>query len=177
MKYKMIFAGSGGQGNLLVGQIIAYAAMHEGKEVTYLPSYGPEMRGGTANCTVVVSDKSIACPIVNEADMILAMNLPSLDKFENTVVPGGHLFINSSTVGKSSDRSDINVHDIAANDIAKELGNEKCANIVILGAIVNATKVVSKESVEYILEHKAFTGAKAKLLPINLEALHVYLKD
>ena len=93
MKQKMFFAGSGGQGTLAIGQMIAKAAMDEGKEVTWLPSYGPEMRGGTANCTVVVSDKPIACPLINEADLLVVMNLPSLLKFESLVAPGGLLII------------------------------------------------------------------------------------
>ena len=173
MKSKMFFAGSGGQGMLAIGQMIAKAAMNEGKEVTWLPSYGPEMRGGTANCTVVVSDKPIACPLINDADVLVVMNLPSLLKFESMVVPGGLLIINSSMVAEKASRSDIRVVEIPANDMAMELGSDKAANMIILGAILKETGVVSRETVQEEMRHM-FSGRKEKFLPMNLAALDMY---
>ena len=173
MKQKMFFAGSGGQGTLAIGQMIAKAAMDEGKEVTWLPSYGPEMRGGTANCTVVVSDKPISCPLINDADVLVVMNLPSLLKFEQMVVPGGLLIINSSVVTGKATRSDIRVLEIPANAMALELGNDKAANMVILGAILKETGVVDKETVREEMRHM-FSGRKEKFLPLNLAALDLY---
>ena len=176
MKSKLFFAGSGGQGTLAIGQMIAKAAMEEGKEVTWLPSYGPEMRGGTANCTVVVSDKAIACPLINEADVLVVMNLPSLLKFESMVVPGGLLIINSSIVTEKATRSDIRVLEVPAVEMAQKLGNEKAANMVILGAILEETGVVSKDTVREEMRHM-FSGRKEKFLPMNLAALDVYSKE
>lgn len=167
---KLFFAGSGGQGILLMGQMITYAAMLEDKSSTFLPSYGPEMRGGTANCTVVVSDKPVSCPLIYEADAIVVMNLPSLIKFEPMVKPGGVLLVNSSIIDQPAKRTDIRVVNVPVNEIAKELGNLKVANIVMLGALVRSTNVVSEKSVEAVM-HKTFTGSKAKLIDINMKAL------
>ena len=176
MKTKMFFAGSGGQGTLAIGQMIAKAAMDEGKEVTWLPSYGPEMRGGTANCTVVVSDRPIACPLINDADLLVVMNLPSLLKFESLVVPGGLLIVNSSLVPEKAKRSDIRVLYVPANDKAIELGNDKAANMVMLGAILRETGVVEAESIREEMRHM-FSGRKEKYLPLNLAALDLYLNE
>ena len=173
MKSKMFFAGSGGQGTLAIGQMIAKAAMDEGKEVTWLPSYGPEMRGGTANCTVVVSDKPISCPLINEADVLVVMNLPSLLKFESMVTPGGLLVINSSLVPRKATRTDIRVVEVPANDMAIRLGNDKAANMIVLGAILRETGVVSYETVKEEMK-KMFSGRKEKFLPMNLKALELY---
>ena len=173
MKMKMFFAGSGGQGTLAIGQMIAKAAMQEGKEVTWLPSYGPEMRGGTANCTVVVSDKPIACPLINDADMLVVMNLPSLLKFEPMLTPGGLLIINSSLVPEKAKRTDIRVLEVPANDKALELGNDKAANMVMLGAIIKETGIVEMDTVREELRH-LFSGRKEKFLPMNLAALDLY---
>jgi len=173
MKSKMFFAGSGGQGTLAIGQMIAKAAMDEGKEVTWLPSYGPEMRGGTANCTVVVSDKPISCPLINEADVLVVMNLPSLLKFESMIAPGGLLVINSSLVPQKATRTDIKVIEVPANDMALELGNDKAANMIVLGAILRETGVVKYETVQEEMK-KMFSGRKEKFLPMNLKALELY---
>ena len=176
MKSKMFFAGSGGQGTLAIGMMIAKAAMDEGKEVTWLPSYGPEMRGGTANCTVVVSDKPISCPLINEADMLVVMNLPSLLKFESMVVPGGTLFINSSMVPQKATRTDIKVVEVTANEEAVKLGSDKAANIVMLSAILKETGIVSPDTIREQMK-KMFSGRKEKFLPMNMAALDLYLKD
>ena len=173
MKCRMFFAGSGGQGTLAIGQIIAKAAMEEGREVTWLPSYGPEMRGGTANCTVVVSDQPIRCPLIDEADVLVVMNLPSLLKFEPMVVPNGLLFIYSVLVPQEPKRSDLRVHKIAVNTEAQKLGSDKAANIIMLGAILAETNLVKKETIEYELE-QLFSGRKAKYLDMNRKALHLY---
>lgn len=169
--HKMILSGFGGQGIMLIGQMIAYAGMMEGKEVTWMPSYGPEMRGGTANCTVIISDKEISSPIAAEATAVVAMNLPSLHKFESTVLAGGQLFINTSLIEEKSERTDIDTYYIDANEIARQsLGNEKVANMVMLGAVINKTGIVKQESIEKVME-KLFTGSKAKLIPLNKQAL------
>jgi len=174
MKMKLFFAGSGGQGTLAIGQMIAKAAMEEGKEVTWLPSYGPEMRGGTANCTVVVSDKPISCPLINDADVLVAMNLPSLVKFEPIVVPDGLIIINSSLVNIDSTRTDVRSFKVAANDMAAELGNEKAANMVMLGAILKETKIVEADTIRKEIEHM-FSGRKEKFLDMNMKAFEYYL--
>ena len=176
MKQKMFFAGSGGQGTLAIGQMIAKAAMDEGKEVTWLPSYGPEMRGGTANCTVVVSDKPIACPLINEADLLVVMNLPSLIKFESLVAPGGLLIINSSLVPEEAKRKDIDTIYVPANDEAMRLGNDKAANMVMLGAILRYTNIVEPDTIREQMRHM-FSGRKEKYLPMNLEALDLFLNS
>ncbi|HVI41816.1 MAG TPA: 2-oxoacid:acceptor oxidoreductase family protein [Anaerovoracaceae bacterium] len=168
--HKLIIAGFGGQGVMLIGQMIAYAGMLEGKEVTWMPSYGPEMRGGTANCSVIVSDKRISSPIVTEATAVAVMNLPSLTKFESMIKPGGQLFVNTSLIKEQPSRDDVEIYKIDATEIALNLHNEKASNMVILGAIVNETGMVKLESIEKVME-KLFTGKKAKLLPLNREAL------
>lgn len=168
--HKLIIAGFGGQGVMLIGQMIAYAGMLEGKEVTWMPSYGPEMRGGTANCTVIVSDKKISSPVVTEATAVVAMNLPSMTKFEGTVKQGGQLFVNTSLIKDKPSRDDVEIYNVDANEIAVSLHNDKVSNMVVLGAIVNKTGVVKLESIEKVME-KLFTGKKAKLIPMNKEAL------
>ena len=169
--HKLFFAGSGGQGVLLMGQMIAYAAMMEGKAVTFLPSYGPEMRGGTANCTVVVSDKPISCPLIFEADAVIAMNLPSLTKFESLVKSGGKLFINSTLIDRPATRKDVELVDVPANEIALRLGNGRAANMVMLGELVRRTGVVEEASIEKMLK-KVFSGKKEKLLTLNQQAFY-----
>lgn len=168
--HKLILAGFGGQGVMLMGQLIAYAAMYEGKEVTWMPSYGPEMRGGTANCSVIVSDKRISSPLITEATAVVAMNQPSMAKFENIVMPGGKFFLNTSLIKKLPDRNDLELYQIDANQIAEDLHNEKVSNMVILGAVVRMTGIVSQDSIEKAME-KLFTGNKEILLPLNIIAL------
>ena len=141
-----IFAGFGGQGVLLIGKLVAYAGMDEGRNVSWLPSYGPEMRGGTANCSVVVSDDPIASPVLSMADCVIAMNTPSLDKFEANVLPGGKLFINSSIIDRKAVRDDITVVYCDANGIAESIGNPKGANVAILGATLAKAPVTSVDS-------------------------------
>ena len=167
-----IFAGFGGQGVLLIGKLVAYAGMDEGRNVSWLPSYGPEMRGGTANCSVVVSDDPIASPVLSMADCVIAMNTPSLDKFEANVLPGGKLFINSSIIDKKATRTDIDVYYVPCNDIADQLGNPKVINMAMLGAYLEATKVVGVESVLQALLH-SLGEKKAHLIPLNRQAIEM----
>ena len=160
---KLFFAGSGGQGVLTMGQMLTYAAMYAELNTTWLPSYGPEMRGGTANCTVVISpDKPVSCPLIYEADDVVVMNLPSLTKFESLVKPGGNLFVNTSLIDQKPTRTDINVYEVPCNDIALQLGNARTANMVMLGALVEVSKVVPVDMVYKIME-KTFSGRKAAL--------------
>ena len=171
---KLFFAGSGGQGVLTMGQMLTYAAMYADMNATWLPSYGPEMRGGTANCTVVSSpEKPVSCPLIYEADDVVVMNLPSLTKFESLVKPGGNLFVNTSLIDQKPTRTDINVYEVPANDIAISLGNARTANMVMLGALVEVSRVVPVEMVYKIME-KTFSGRKAHLLDINKTAFHAW---
>ncbi len=169
MTCEIICAGFGGQGVLLMGQIVAYAGMIEGKNVSWLPSYGPEMRGGTANCCVIVSDDPVGSPVVTEADAVIVMNKPSLDKYESVLKPGGTLFINSSLIDKKATRSDVTVHCVPATEIAAQVGNARVANIVMLGAFIASSGIVSKESIIKAVEYVLGQG-KAHLIPVNEKA-------
>lgn len=171
MEERIVIAGFGGQGVMALGQLITYSGMIEDKKVSWLPSYGPEMRGGTANCSVIVSDEAVGSPVVIESTAAIVMNRPSLDKFEDLVVEGGNLLINTSLIERKSDREDINVYYIPANEIANELGNPRVANMVMLGAFLEATKVVSVESVMDQAFTAVFGENRAHLKPINQEAL------
>ena len=171
MKKEVIIAGFGGQGVLFAGQLLSYTAMDEGKEVTWIPSYGPEMRGGTANCTVVISDEEIGSPLVKNPTAVIAMNLPSLEKFEDLVKEGGVLVVNTSMVNREVTREDIKVVNIPANDIAKEIGSERAVNMVLIGALLGNMELLSIEAVEKAL--KAHLPERhQKLLPLNIQALH-----
>jgi 2-oxoglutarate ferredoxin oxidoreductase subunit gamma len=170
MLREMVFAGFGGQGIMTMGTMLATAAMHEGRDVTWLPSYGAEQRGGTANCTVVVSDEPIGSPIVDAPGIVVAMNLPSLDKFGPRTAPGGFLFVNSSLVKKSPERDDLVVYLVPANDLAIRAGSARIANMAMLGAVVARTGVIEMASLEKLLRETAKGKAK-ELLPLNLAAL------
>lgn len=170
MTRKIVMAGFGGQGVMAMGQLISYAGMLEGKHVSWYPSYGPEMRGGAANCSVVVSEELVGSPIIAVADDVIVMNEPSLSMFESHVRPGGNLFINSSLVKKETTRTDINVVKIPVNDIAIDLGNARVANMVMLGAYLKVTELVKVESVIQAFT-KVYGDKKKKLLPINEKAI------
>lgn len=167
---RIIMAGFGGQGIMSMGQLLTYAGMIEGKNVSWLPSYGPEMRGGTANCNVILSDEPVASPIVTDATAVIAMNRPSLDKFESALVKNGILLINSSLIDRKAKRTDIRAFEIPANEIANEIGNSRVANMIMLGAYLELTKAVSLESVTKALK-KVFGPSKGKYIPVNQEAL------
>ena len=171
MENKVICAGFGGQGVMSMGQLLAYARMIEDKHVSWLPSYGPEMRGGTANCGVTVSDEEIGSPIItNDADIAIVMNLPSLIKFEKDVKPGGKIFVNSSLIEKKVERTDIEVYYIDANKLAADIGNIKAANLVMLGAVLKSTPIVDIESILEAFK-KVFGPSKERFIPQNREAL------
>jgi len=169
MQSEVMFAGFGGQGILLIGKILAHAAMEEGFEVAWIPSYGPEMRGGTAYCTVVISDRPIGSPIIKNPLHLVAMNGPSLEKFAPTVKPGGVIFVNSSLIQMRSERDDVDELRVPAVKIAKELGTVKAANIVALSAFVARSKIVSMDTLAKCVE--AEFQKKPKLIPLNLEAV------
>lgn len=170
MEKTFIFAGFGGQGMLLIGKFVAMACMLDGKHVSWLPSYGPEMRGGTANCSVIVSDKDVASPLVDKADVIVAMNLPSLDKFEEHVKPGGLLVINSSIIERKSTRDDITVVYCDANRIAEAVGNPKGANVAILGAMLEKEPIVDIDKMTEAIRIE-LGERKARFLEGNKKAL------
>jgi 2-oxoglutarate ferredoxin oxidoreductase subunit gamma len=179
MLVSTIFSGFGGQGVLSMGTTLATAAMLEGKYVTYLPTYGVEVRGGTANCTVVVSDEEIASPVASEPEFLVAMNQPSFARFQSILQAGGLLCANSSLVNTDSARNDIEILAIPTNELAEGLGTMKVANMVMLGGLIRASNMISYDA---MLENLAaiLGEGKAKLLKLNREALAVgynYAKD
>lgn len=173
MQEEIIISGFGGQGSLFAGQLLAYAAMGQDLHVTWIPSYGPEMRGGKARCTVVVSDEVIGAPLVRRPSAAIVLNIPSMEAFEPAVKPDGVLVVNSSMVPseKESERDDIEVIYAPASDWAKELGTVRLANVICLGALVKATGVVSLEAVEQALDEH-LPERHRDLLDANKEALH-----
>src|SRR5512136_1398815 len=152
MQTEIVFAGFGGQGVLFAGQILAFAGMDSGKEVTWMPSYGPEMRGGTANCTVIIADEEIGSPTVRYPKAAMVFNLPSFDKYEPLVVPGGVLIANQSLVDRDFLRHDLIAIMVPANEVAEEIGSKKLTNMVMLGALLKALPVLSIESVQKTLQ-------------------------
>ena len=170
MTKEFVFAGFGGQGMLLIGKFLAMACMLDGKHVSWLPSYGPEMRGGTANCSVIISDDPVASPIVYEADVVVAMNLPSLDKFEHEVKPGGLLVINSSIIERKSVRDDITVVYCDAMKIAEEVKDHKVANVALLGAMMAKCPIVGIDKMTEAIRIE-LGERKAKFLDGNVRAL------
>ena len=170
MNHEIVMAGFGGQGIMLIGTLLTYAGKEEGKSVSWLPSYGPEMRGGTANCAICISDEAIASPVVVEPTAAVVMNLPSFEKFHRTVVPGGVLIVNSSLIHAENVREDISVYEIPANDEAVALGSDRVANMVCLGALLGATGAVDLETVYKVLP-KVISARHHDLLPLNQRAL------
>lgn len=170
MLQEILIAGFGGQGVMSMGQLIAYAGMIENKQVSWLPSYGPEQRGGTANVSVIVSDEPIGSPVISHPTTAIVLNNPSFEKYEPLVVPGGVLISNSSLIDYKSHRTDITVIEVPASDIANQMGNPKVANSVILGACLEYSKVVSPDSVIESLK-KVLSSQKQHLIPLNQAAL------
>ena len=170
METSIIVSGFGGQGTLFAGQVLAYAALDAGKNVTWIPSYGPEMRGGTAHCTVIVSDEEIGSPIVRNPTIAIALNLPSLDKYEYKIQSGGLIVANTSLINREVERLDITTLQIPANNIAEQIGNVRLANMVAVGAMVTARPILSLEEIESALEEHLPKRHK-KLIPSNFEAL------
>jgi len=171
MQQEFVFSGFGGQGVLFVGQLLTYAGMDAGWEVTWIPSYGPEMRGGTANCTVVVSDEPIGSPIIRNPTVAAVLNPESMDRYEPLVKPDGLLVVNSTLVRRPAVRDDITVLRVPANDLAAELGNVKMANVVLLGAVLGYRPIVSLGAVERVLDEH-LTGPKRRFVEPNKRALH-----
>lgn len=169
MQVKTIFSGFGGQGVLSMGYILAYAAMADGRNVTYLPSYGAEVRGGTANCTIAISDDEIASPVASSPEFIVVMNNPSLLRFQNIVQSGGIIFLNTNMIDARPIRGDIELFEIPANELAKRVGSERVINMVMLGFFIKKTGLVSREGVEKALKDTFSPKGKA-LVALNRKA-------
>jgi 2-oxoglutarate ferredoxin oxidoreductase subunit gamma len=174
MQSEVMFAGFGGQGILLSGKILAHAAMEEGHQVAWIPSYGPEMRGGTAYCTVVISDRSIGSPIIKHPSHLVAMNRPSLEKFASVIKPKGIILVNSSLISIDADRPDCDVLKVPAVEIAKQLGNPRAANVVAVAAFVARSKLVRPEILKKCIENEF--SRKPKLIPLNIAAVEAGLE-
>jgi len=170
MKHEIIIAGFGGQGVLSMGKILAYSGLMEGKEVTWMPSYGPEQRGGTANVTVIISDKRISSPVLNEYDVVVVLNQPSMDKFESKVKKGGILIYDGYGIHKPVTRTDIHIYRINAMDTAAELNMDKTFNMIVLGGLLQVVPVVQLHSVILGLE-KTLPERHHKLIPANEAAV------
>ncbi len=170
--HEIVIAGFGGQGLLFIGKILAYAGLVENRELSWLPSYGPEMRGGTANCNVILSDSPVGSPIVQHPNVLIVMNTPSLDKYENEVVPGGKIFIDSTLITRKVEREDVDVYYIPATRIAKDMGMDGLANMILLGAVIRETGCVQEENLEAALGH-VIPPKKADAFATNLKAIEV----
>lgn len=172
MTHEIVIAGFGGQGVLSLGKIMAYSGLMEDKEVSWMPSYGPEQRGGTSNVTVIVSDEKVNSPVLNKYDIVIALNQPSVDKFAPRVKPGGSLFYDPNGINHTTDRTDINVYSIDAYAEAMKLGNDKTFNMIILGGVLKVHPFVKLESVVEGLR-KSLPERHHKLIPMNEEAIKV----
>ena len=170
MTHQILIAGFGGQGVLFAGKFLAYKGMVEDKNISWLPSYGPEMRGGTANCSVVLSDMPVGSPIITAPDVLVAMNLPSLQKFVDSVVPGGKIFVDSTLIDAKVERTDVEVFYIPATQMAKDAGFSTLANMILMGKVIKETDAVRFDNNLETL--KSFIPAKKeKLIDINCQAL------
>ena len=170
MSLNLLIAGFGGQGVLFMGKVAAYTAMVEDKYVSWLPSYGPEMRGGTANCSVCIDDKEIGCPLISEPETLVVLNRPSYDKYVNAVLPGGHIFIDSTLIDVTCERKDIHVHYVPATQLANDNGLHSLANIIMVGKLLKETQFASRDAVEGGIK-KSVPASKQHLLDGNLRAL------
>ena len=170
MTHQFLIAGFGGQGLLFAGKFLVNKGMNEGKEVSWLPSYGPEMRGGTANCSVIVGDEPIGSPIVDNPDVLMVMNLPSLDKYEDTVAPGGKIFVDSTLIERKVERTDVEVFYVPATQLALEIGLPTLANMVLVGKLIRETGVVDYNGIEEALK-KVVSAKHADLLDANRKAM------
>lgn len=166
----MIFAGFGGQGVLFAGKVAAYVGLIDGKEISWLPSYGPEMRGGTANCSVCISDEAIGAPVVTNPNVLVAMNLPSLDKFIDDVEPGGLVIIDSSLIEKKVERDDINVFYVPSSNLAEEHQLKGLSNMILVGKLFHELGVFSKETLDEAIV-KCVPASKAEMLGFNRKAI------
>jgi len=170
MTREYLFAGFGGQGLLFSGKVLAYKALIEEKNVSWLPSYGPEMRGGTANCSVIISDEPVAAPLIAHPDILVAMNLPSLDKYESTVKPGGIILVDSSLIARKVERTDVTVYYLPATKMAEEMGAPTLANMILTGKLLEVTEDYCEETVFKALE-KCISARHKDLQELNLKAM------
>ena len=166
----ILLAGFGGQGILFAGKFLAYSGLYEEKEISWLPSYGPEMRGGTSNCSVIISESPVGSPIVNSPDILLVMNVPSLDKFEDAVVPGGKIFVDSTLIERKVKRDDVEVFYVPATKMAADAGVPTLANMILVGKIIKETAIVSFDNMDGVLK-KVVSARKPELLELNKKAL------
>ena len=170
MTRQFLFSGFGGQGILFAGKFVAYKGLMDGKNVSWLPSYGPEMRGGTASCGVIVGDETVGSPIVSTPDVLVAMNLPSLDKYESTVAPGGIIFVDSTLVSRPVNRTDVTVYAIPATQMASDNGTPTLANMILVGKILKVLNNFEDDSVRAALG-KVVSAKRADMLEVNLNAM------
>lgn len=170
MYTQILIAGFGGQGVLFAGKVLAYKGLTEEKQISWLPSYGPEMRGGTANCSVIVSDTPVGSPIVHEPDILIVMNLPSLDKYEGAVSKGGYAFVDSTLIERKLERADVKAFYIPATKMARDLGIPTLANMIIVGKVIKETGVVSMDGLRDALA-KTVSAKHQDLIDINLKAI------
>jgi 2-oxoglutarate ferredoxin oxidoreductase subunit gamma len=170
METSITISGFGGQGTQFAGQVLAYAAMDFGKHVTWSPSYGPEMRGGTARCTIVISDEEIGSPLVRNPNVVIAMNLPSLDKYEPLIKENGYMFVNKSLIDRDIEREDINSVLIPALELAEELGNARLANMIMVGAMIELVQVLPLDIVKKVLEDH-IAERHRETIPLNFKAM------
>lgn len=170
MTTQILIAGFGGQGVLFAGKFLAYKGMLEDKQVSWLPSYGPEMRGGTANCSIIISDEPVGSPIVSSPDALIVMNLPSFDKYENAVAPGGKVFVDSTLISRKAQRTDIDAYYIPATKMAADAGIPTLANMIILGKMIKETGAISFENMVDVMK-KIVSAKRAELIDINIKAL------
>ncbi len=169
---QILIAGFGGQGVLFTGKCIAYKGLEEGKQLSWLPSYGPEMRGGTANCSVIISDTPVGSPIVSTPDVLTAMNLPSLDKYEDATVSGGKIFVDSTLIDRKVKRTDVDAYYIPATKLANDAGFPSLANMIMMGKMIKEAKMVSMDGMKEALSH-VISAKRAEMLDINLKAIEI----
>ena len=172
MKETLIIAGFGGQGVLSMGKILAYSGVMQDFEVTWMPSYGPEMRGGTANCSIIISDDKIGSPIVDRPDILIAMNAPSVDKYENAVAAGGEIYIDSSLVSKKVERTDTDVYYVPATRLASENNLTGLANMIIIGSVIRHSGIIPYENIEKAMK-KVVSAKKQELFDLNMKAVEI----
>lgn len=172
MTTQLLIAGFGGQGVLFAGKFIAYKGLLEGRQLSWLPSYGPEMRGGTANCSVILSDEPVGSPIVSTPDVLMAMNLPSLDKYEKDVVSGGTIIVDSTLIERKVERDDVKVYYVPATKLAQQADMPKLANMIMVGKFIKETSAISYDDITDALK-KVIPARKAEMLDVNLKAIQL----
>ncbi len=170
MNKEILIAGFGGQGILFSGKFLAYEGLIDGKEVSWLPSYGPEMRGGTANCSIIISDSAVGSPIVSNPDILIAMNLPSLDKYENETKKGGQIFVDSSLIERKVERTDVETYYIPATRIASDEGLTGLANMIMIGHMIAKSGIIPEENIEKAMQ-KVVPPTKQNMFDLNMKAV------